>query len=521
MNKSLVIAYSLLGISAIHCYSAGLVNGTLSGGINGINSQTIAQAGGVTITVVPNGVNDTAALQAAFNVTNSVVQLVPGDYYATNLWINASNIIIQGNGATIHQLFANSQGYWRTNTQWIGFTNFCFLINAGVNQFVPNVSIFNLTLDGGQPLNYKTLCSFTLYSGTGTGMYMLLASPASATAGNYGLTNNWGLGWNNNCGGTVANCKANNFGGVAFAITGLGQTVPYSWGPGNHFYGNSAVSNWCGFFNAYWNPAYENVSSFQSNFGNAEYATLSDLSASCCAFGMAHTPSNMKLANCSFDGNYIGLLVNGGSVDNAGPHTRFSEITCNHCISGLYIDSGCDFIGLDGFYDAATTTNIIKRSSVTFNGGTLNNVGIYNDSDTNRWVFFIGSEIAGIGGQTNSGGGPAYNNIVLKNCKISGQCSFSGGYVWDVDSFAQMAFNSWTDVITNIGGASIFSTGMQPINNYPIMSYPTNAASPVPAIAGIGYLFFGGPGGTNLYSVIKTAGGVLATNKYTSTGQWP
>ncbi len=423
----------------------------------------------VTNTLVPNGTNDSSLLiQAAFNVSGSVCNFTPGDYYATNLWVNARNIMIEGHGATIHQLSAGSQIFWRTNTQWYQYTNYCFLINAGGNTFLPNIRIYDLNLDGQQPANYYTLCSFPLYVGTIQSMYALDTAPA-AVGNLYATTNNMGLVWNDNCGGCVVNCTARNFGGVGFFVVGMGQSVPYAYGAGNQFYGNTSVSNFCGFYIQEYAPAYEYFA-LQPNFGNPEYAIMGDLSAACCAFGINAGPSNFQLHDSSCSEDYIGLLVH-GSDDNNGPHSMYSQMKLNHDYCGFYLDHD-DYAGLNSLYEAATVTNIIQQSGATFNGGCFGGVGIYNDSNTNQWTAFIGTEISAVTSFTNNGyAAPAFNNVMFQNCSIWGKCWIQSGVVFDLNNSAtRLTFTNWTtDVITNVANAATYyGSGMvQSTNGIP------------------------------------------------------
>jgi len=411
----------------------------------------------ITNTITPNGTNDSSAIiQAALNISNSVCRFAPGDYYATNLWVNAPNIIIEGNGATIHQTFAASQYFWRTNAQWYQCTNFCFLLNAGANQYLPGIRIYDLNLDGGQPANYANISSFTLYQAgvlmSYNSLYALLVSPTSSTSGSYAITNNFGFGWNNNGGGELVNCSARNFGGVGFYISGVGQSVPYGLGAGN-FHHCSSSSNWCGYI---FQTAATQTGAFQSNLGNAEYCLVSDISAVGCAFGAYGMPSNMQLHDSSFDGCYVGIEINGGSDDNSGPHTIINGLKCNHDICGLYVDATCDYVGIAGFYCAATTTNIIKQSSVTFFGGSIAALGIYcDDSSKTPWCNFMGTEVAGVFSFSNNVS--ACPNVLMSGCKIFGKCGFNGGIWYDLNNFAAMSWANWTnDVVTNSGLSGLY-----------------------------------------------------------------
>ncbi len=410
---------------------AGLTNLGASS-LTGILNATNLPANVVTNLVLrPAGTNDqTAAIQAAFSTPFSVIWFTPGIYYATNLWLT-SNVTIYGNGATLCQLSAPSQGFAAGITDWIDNTNWNALLNMGSANV--NQRIYNLVLDGMRPANYEGQ-NFPIWTGVNRGFYAL---PLCAT-GNHGLL------FNQAAGGEVSGCVAQNFSGCGFFITSSADQLSYQ-GPHSLFHDNVALTNFCGFYVQSYGGTHPSM------YGNAEYSLLSGLVANNNTVGLDDGASNSQLHDSTLNYNYIGLNITGGN-GNSGPHTRFHHINLNHDYCGFWI-GGTDYIAIDNFYEAATETNFVKNGHPSFYNSSLSMLWIDGQGvawSSNTWITFNGCELNGINITSN--------NVSIENSKIfNNKLSFTGNTLAAYNNRCDYPFTNWlTEVITNLNNGGTY-----------------------------------------------------------------
>jgi len=409
----------------------GLTN-VISQGVIGILNSTNLPANVVTnIILHPNGTNDqTAIIQAAFNTPYSIINFMPGSYYATNLWLT-SNVTILGNGATLYQLPAASQNFANSITDWINNTSWNVLLNMGFNSI--NQRVYNLILDGMRPSHYEAQ-SFSIWTGYNNGFYAL---PLCMTA-------NHGLLFNQAAGGEVSGCIAQNFGGCGFFITSANDQLSYQ-GPHSTFHDNIALTNFCGFYVQAWGGSHPNI------YGNAEYSVLGGLVANNCTVGCEDGASNSQLHDSTFNYNYVGLNITSGN-GNSGPHSRFHHINLNHDVCGFWIGSS-DYIAIDNFYEAATTTNYVKNGHPAFYNSDIANLWIDGEGylwNSNTWITFNGCELASINITSN--------NVSIENSKIFAyKLSFTGNTLAAYNNRCDYPFTNWqVDVISNINNSGTY-----------------------------------------------------------------
>jgi len=337
--------------------------GTFIGSGAGLTSLP---AGVVTnIVLFPDGTNDQSdAIQAAFSTPNATILFQPGDYYATNLWLSGSNQSVIGWGATLHQIYASSQDGFVSgadNLFYLGQTNFNALINMGGAG--KNKSIIGLTVDGGRSSDYNRTApnydsTYAIYINASSGVY-----PLFHPFGTGAYTNNYGILVEQSAGGVVTGCRAFNFGAAGFYLSNNRDQLAYK-AEITAFPDNSSVSNFCGFSWRNWSKVGSLV------YGNAEYSMGHGLQAANCTWGFDIGASNTRLDYSSATDCYVGLCIAAGNI-NAGPHTRYSNITLNHNWAGFWIGT-CDIVNIDNLYEAATTTNfVVGAGNVIFSDSQL------------------------------------------------------------------------------------------------------------------------------------------------------
>lgn len=377
----------------------------------------------VTSTVTPNGIVDqTATLQAAAATPNSLLWFAPGDYYATQIYLT-NNVIIQGNGATLHQLsmLAITSNNIPGN-DWIDWTNWNALINCFSNG---NQWIYNLKLDGGKPSNYHpgTLVPFT---GPNNGYFGL---------GN-NFKNNIGLLWNTAGGGAVIGCVAQNFAGEGFFGASSADQGGYL-SPHTAFVGNRAYTNQIGCYIQSWGGTHPKL------YGNAEYNNILDYQADQCGIGLDDGASNTKDDDCILTACDLCLNMTGGN-GNAGPHKMFHHFVMNHSTTGFFI-AGCDFLGCDSFYEAVTPTNYINIASVEFNASSLSGILVDNEHGTRNPCVWRDSDVGGM----LLIGNLSTNEFDSCHIYTGSPISFTNTTVCAYNCFSD-SFGNWTtDVFTN------------------------------------------------------------------------
>lgn len=407
---------------------------------NGIIANSALSSNVATNVILPNGTNDMSIIfQNAMN-SNSWISLVPAVYYVTNLFMG-SNVRIEGNGATIKQLYSPSQLGFATNQYWSeASTN----LNAIITMIwgCHNQSINNVTFDGGCVSNYQAF-NLTLYSGN------TFTFQVTSLMNGQG-SNNWGLSFNQSAGGEVSGCRFINFsGGGAFIASSVDQ-LGYT-GPKTFFDHNETATNFIGVFVNQWGGNHPTTG------GNAEYSQLDHLAVHDNAIGVSQGASNGQLDDSTINFNRVGIVVSGGN-GNSGPHTKYQNLNLNHNYCGMWIGA-IDFFAFENCYETAVTTNYIHNSSfLRFDNCDIENLWIANEDgqNTNRITQFYGGHVFNAHISTNNVDFEGVNLVGINFCNANVYCYNCNAY----------GFTNWTmDIVTNLGNTG-FYTGNNNHNIY-------------------------------------------------------
>lgn len=410
-----------------------------------ISSSSLPSEVVTNIILSPSGTNDqSATIQSAFDANNSYIWFKPGNYYATNLWITTTNVMVSGYGACLYQLAASSQTYYQTGADAVLMkTN----LNSLINISGTNVSIFGLTLDGGKPAYYQRTAgtedtTFPIYSGANNGLYAECVPFASVGQN----TNNYGIVFDVGGGGTVANCYTRNFAYCGYLIHNRYGASAQLHTIGN-FYANEAINNYVGF-------SFRSRSAASGPYGNAEYVIAGDLTAIGCTFGFSGSPSNLELHDSQANSCYVGLNLTGGTTPNAGPHTRYSNIKLNHNYCGIAAGPS-DAVWLDNIYEAATTTNFITTlPNIYFSACDLAPIFI-DCTASNSAAQSIHFRNSRVGRITARGA-----RLEFENSMLYGKSTATNSVVSAYGNSAAFAFTNWgVDVITNLNNSCEFYQG--------------------------------------------------------------
>lgn len=298
----------------------------------------------VTNFVPPNGVDDTANLQAALTACGAspftYIRLYPTNYLTSASLICTNNFVLDGQGATIK--FLN------------GATNSMF----DCGPYCVNQSFLNLTLDGQQYSNYPVVATYGVWP------------PLTCEIPNFhsSISNRNAMRINLSAGGYVSHVTCFGFSGVGILTYNYNGTEAYRW-PRTLIHDSVCYSNFCGFFNGDGLAGYDGLPTYfpiqnPSSFANdaGEYAMLSHCSGFNNAIGAIWYGGNSKMLDCDFENNYIGLEGGGG---NNAQHGGYVGSTFNHNNYGAILNSAL------GEFDVCQFQANINAAAMGFDGETF------------------------------------------------------------------------------------------------------------------------------------------------------
>lgn len=453
-----------------------------------VTAQSIAAAGGVTIPnrilyVSTNGNDSTAKANDVIHPWKTVYD------YTNNTWLGVMSVATNGdqvvfltdNSAPVLPYFqpgvtVNLNGHMliRTNTTasatWpISRADFNFPF-VFLND---NCALLNGTLYHDIATNYGVPGLGSSY------VFGMQLTPTKASGYIAGTNIDQILGDPNDNGG-VGFFNATNFGRwAAFGITNNGGT-------------NFVCDN-----------VFFNQKSYDIAFvDNSEFQAITDTNGAGNYNVLLWKPTSILFKNCSCFTYWDAWIFKGTNVA-----ANFINMANRRLLNFGYTNVG--------------------TATAVYTGGEASHMSVLGGSITDTTFGTNSAITAGIAGtraSISSATGLPATQIAIDGVQIfaEGTNFIDAVGTTPIRDIAPVGWYIWTNGLSytlNTNAGSFAGNGGG-LTNTPVW-LATNTASPFAALDGVGRMFLGGPGGTNLYVVIKTPGGVLATNKYPSSGQWP